>query len=135
VIVEEEGLLNKSILIVDDEPMARNLLRLMLKETGFVILEAEDGYDALEKAKANRPTLMILDVMMPGLDGLAVCRSLRADSELSDLPIVMLSARTAQKSIQDGLDAGADKYLTKPVGFKQLIGTIQEVLGESISRL
>ncbi len=121
--------MNQSILIVDDEEMTRNLLRLMLKGTGFAIDEAEDGFVALEKVRANKPDVMILDVMMPGLDGLEVCRELRAETATSDLPIIMLSAKTTQMAIQEGLNAGADKYLTKPVGFKELISHIQEVLG------
>lgn len=122
--------MNKSILIVDDEAMTRDLLRLMLKGTGFTIYEAEDGFKALEKIAAHKPDVMILDVMMPGLDGLAVCRQLRAEAETADLPIIMLSAKTTHAAIQDGLAAGADKYLTKPVGFKELVSNIREVMGE-----
>lgn len=125
--------MSKSVLVVDDEEMTRDLLRLMLKGTGLTIHEAEDGYIALEQIAAHHPDLMILDVMMPGLDGLAVCRQLRSRSDTADLPIIMLSAKTTPSAIQDGLDAGADKYLTKPVGFKELLNTIQEVLGEPVS--
>lgn len=124
--------MNQSILIVDDEEMTRNLLRLMLKGTEFAIDEAEDGFAALEKVQANKPDVLILDVMMPGLDGLEVCRQLRADAATSDLPVIMLSAKTTQMAIQDGLNAGADKYLTKPVGFRELIQHIHEVLGDGV---
>lgn len=125
--------MSKTVLVVDDEEMTRDLLRLMLKGTGFTIYEAEDGYIALEQVAACKPDIMILDVMMPGLDGLAVCRTLRAQPQTADLPVIMLSAKTTPTAIQEGLDAGADKYLTKPVGFKELLNNIQEVLGEPVS--
>ena len=125
--------MSKTVLVVDDEKMTRDLLRLMLKGTGFTILEAEDGFIALEQVAAYSPDIMILDVMMPGMDGLAVCRKLRAEPETADLPIIMLSAKTTPTAIQDGIEAGANKYLTKPVGFKELLDNIQEVLGEPVS--
>lgn len=125
--------MSKTVLVVDDEEMTRDLLRLMLKGTGFTIHEAEDGYIALEQVAACKPDIMILDVMMPGLDGLAVCRALRAQPQTADLPVIMLSAKTTPTAIQEGLDAGADKYLTKPVGFKELLSNIQEVLGQPVS--
>ncbi len=120
--------MNKSVLIVDDEAMTRDLLRLMLKGTGFTIFEAEDGFQALEQVAANMPTVIILDVMMPGLDGLGVCQKLRSQPDTVDLPIIMLSAKTTHTAIQAGLDAGATKYLTKPVGFRDLLSNLEEVL-------
>lgn len=125
--------MSKSVLVVDDEEMTRDLLRLMLKGTGFTIYEAEDGFVALEQVEAHNPDIIILDVMMPGLDGLAVCRTLRLQPHTADLPVIMLSAKTTPTAIQDGLEAGANKYLTKPVGFKELLSNIQDVLGEPIS--
>lgn len=124
--------MSKSVLVVDDEEMTRDLLRLMLKGTGFKIDEAEDGYSALEKIAAQKPDIVILDVMMPGMDGLTVCRTLRSQPQTIDLPVIMLSAKTTPTAIQDGLDAGANKYLTKPVGFKELLNNIQDVLGEPV---
>ena len=113
--------MTQSILIVDDEPMARNLLRLMLVRANFNVDEAEDGLDALRKLEQSRPDLLILDVMMPGLDGLSVCRQVRTQADLRDLPIIMLSAKTDFKSIQQGLEAGASQYLTKPISADELI--------------
>lgn len=124
--------MSKSVLLVDDEEMTRDLLRLMLKGTGFTIYEAEDGFVALEQVEIHNPDIMILDVMMPGMDGLAVCRALRSKPQTADLPVIMLSAKTTPTAIQDGLDAGANKYLTKPVGFKELLNNIQDVIGEPI---
>ena len=101
--------------------MARNLLRLMLVRANFNVDEAEDGLDALRKLEQSRPDLLILDVMMPGLDGLSVCRQVRTQADLRDLPIIMLSAKTDFKSIQQGLEAGASQYLTKPISADELI--------------
>lgn len=125
--------MSKSVLLVDDEEMTRTLLRLMLKGTGLTIYEAEDGFVALQQVEAHKPDIMILDVMMPGMDGLTVCCTLRSQPQTADLPVIMLSAKTTPTAIQDGLDAGANKYLTKPVGFKELLSNIQDVLGEPIS--
>ena len=97
-----------------------------------MIYEAENGFEALEQIEAHNPDVIILDVMMPKMDGLAVCRKLRSEPKTADLPIIMLSAKTTQAAIEEGLAAGADKYLTKPVGFKILLDAIQEVLSESV---
>lgn len=120
--------LNQSVLIVDDESMARTLLRLMLVRAGFNVSEAEDGYDALEKVRKNRPDIILLDVMMPGMDGFTVCEKLRSNSETSSLPIIMLSAKTDLDSINKGLRAGATVYLTKPISPEDLTRHVREVL-------
>ena len=121
-------ILNPSILIVDDEPMTRNLLRLMLERVGFDILEAEDGLKALEAVEQDRPDLLILDVMMPNMDGITVCETLRAQAETAVLPIILLSARTSPEAVRTGLEAGANKYMAKPVSREALIHTIKEML-------
>lgn len=120
--------LHQSVLIVDDESMARTLLRLMLVRAGFNVSEAEDGYDALEKVRKNRPDIVLLDVMMPGMDGFAVCEALRNSPETISLPIIMLSAKTDLDSINKGLRAGATVYLTKPISPEDLTRHVREVL-------
>lgn len=120
--------LHQSVLIVDDESMARTLLRLMLVRAGFNVSEAEDGYDALEKIRKNRPDIILLDVMMPGMDGFAVCEKLRGNPETLSLPIIMLSAKTDLDSINKGLRAGATVYLTKPISPEDLTRHVREVL-------
>jgi DNA-binding response OmpR family regulator len=110
--------------------MARDLVRLMLGRAGFDVFEAVDGQDALEKIKGRRPDLIILDVMMPGLDGFAVCRAIRDNSATADIPVIMLSARTHANSVQEGLDAGANKYLSKLISRSDLIQNIREALGD-----
>lgn len=117
-----------SILVVDDEPMARNLLRLMLVREGFDVLEAADGNSALETLSQGRPDLMVLDVMMPGMDGMSVCESIRARSELNDLPVIMLSARTDSESVRQGLESGATRYLRKPISAEELTSHVREIL-------
>ncbi len=120
-----------SILIVDDEPMTRDMLRMMLELAGYHIREAEDGLDALRQIDTAVPDLVLLDVMMPGLDGFEVCATLRRMPETAALPVIMLSAKSAQESIQRGLAAGANKYLTKPITRQVLIDEIKELIGQS----
>lgn len=117
-----------SVLVVDDEPMARTLLRLMLVRAGFEVSEAENGFDALDKVQENKPDVMILDVMMPGMDGFSVCRALRKDAATVDMPIIMLSAKTDLTSVKKGLAVGANKYLTKPISPEELTGHVRAVL-------
>ncbi|HEY8342308.1 MAG TPA: response regulator transcription factor [Calditerricola sp.] len=113
------------ILVVDDEAPMRALLRLFLEQNGFEVSEAEDGHAALERARAERPDLVLLDIMMPGLDGWQVCRLLR---EESDVPIIMLTARDDVRDRVAGLDAGADDYLVKPFAEEELMARIRAVL-------
>lgn len=120
--------MTESVLIVDDEPMARTLLRLMLVRAGFNVAEAEDGYDALDKVKQSQPDIILLDVMMPGMDGFTVCEKLRLEEDTSNLPIIMLSAKTDLDSINKGLRVGATKYLTKPISPEDLTRHVREVL-------
>jgi DNA-binding response OmpR family regulator len=120
--------LARSVLVVDDEPMARSMLRLILVRAGFEVREAEDGEAALSEVDRSLPDLMILDIMMPGIDGFEVCERLRADESTNSLPIIMLSAKTGTESVKRGLNLGANKYLTKPVGPDELTRHVREVL-------
>ena len=120
--------MKRSILVVDDEPTARTMLRLILVRAGFEVLEAEDGYQALEEVERQLPDLMLLDVMMPGIDGFEVCSNLRAQKRSAELPIIMLSAKTDALSVQCGLKVGANKYLTKPVTPEELTRHVLETL-------
>jgi len=108
--------------------MARTLLRLMLVRAGFEVLEAADGQEALNKVKEQLPDIMILDVMMPGIDGFAVCEALRQEEATLELPVIMLSAKTDSVSVRRGLRAGATKYLTKPVSQEELTRNVLETL-------
>ena len=123
--------MSRSVLVVDDEPMARTLLRLMLVRAGFDVMEAVDGFDALKKVKRDRPDLIILDVMMPGMDGFTVCSSIREEPNGSEVPIIMLSAKSDLGSVNRGLLAGATKYLTKPVSPDNLTRHVNDILGDN----
>ncbi len=123
----------QTILIVDDEPTARTMLRLILVRAGYRVVEAVDGRDALDKFLQTAVDLILLDVMMPGIDGIEVCERIRANektavSSRSTLPIIMLSAKTDSLSIRRGLSAGADEYLTKPISPSILLSHLQEAL-------
>lgn len=107
--------------------MARTLLRLMLIRDGFDVIEANDGHDALNKLEEHSPELIILDVMMPGLNGFELCKQLRTIEKTASLPILMLSARTDAESMAQGIDAGATKYLKKPVSARGLSSEIRDV--------
>lgn len=119
---------NHSVLVVDDEPTARTMLRLILVRAGFEVLEAQDGTEALEEVRRQMPDLMILDIMMPGIDGFEVCEILRSQDDTAELPIIMLSARADAESVNRGLMLGATKYLTKPVMPNELTHHVREVL-------
>ena len=115
------------VLVVDDEEMTRNLLRLMLSRSQYIVLEAGCGYEALDMVKEHLPDLIILDLMMPDLDGFSVCDRVRHQPETAHIPIFMLSARADHETVARGLELGATKYLTKPVGYKELLAHIQDV--------
>lgn len=100
----------------------------MLVRAGFNVSEAEDGFDALEKVKVNQPDIMLLDVMMPGMDGFKVCEALRKEAGTSTLPVIMLSAKTDLDSINQGMRVGATKYLTKPISPAELTQHVYDVL-------
>ncbi|MBK7896436.1 MAG: response regulator [Candidatus Promineifilaceae bacterium] len=116
------------VLIVDDDPMKRQLLRLILERAGFGVQEAADGTEALLSLAHNVPDLMTLDVMMPQMDGFAVCERVRQNPDTAELPIIMVSARADGGSIREGLAAGANRYLPQPVMPDKLIRTVHELL-------
>lgn len=119
--------MSRSILLVDDEPQTRDLLRLMLKRDGYEVYDAEDGFDALQKVESLQPDLVLLDVMMPDIDGIAVCEQIRANKTTADIPVVMLSARTHDEAVRRGIAAGATRYLAKPIGRESLLKHVREV--------
>jgi two-component system alkaline phosphatase synthesis response regulator PhoP len=114
-----------TILVVDDEPRIVQLVRDYLEHGGFTVLVASDGPSALRSARTARPDLVVLDLGLPGLDGLDVARALRREGEV---PIIMLTARTEESDKLVGLELGADDYLTKPFSPKELMARIRAVL-------
>ena len=117
-----------SVLVVDDDPMKRQLLRLILERAGFGVAEAADGTEALLSLENTVPDLMTLDVMMPRMDGFAVCERVRENPKTAGLPIIIVSARADGGSIREGLAAGANRYLPQPVMPDKLINTVNELL-------
>jgi two-component system alkaline phosphatase synthesis response regulator PhoP len=117
--------MNELILIVDDEVQIVKLARDFLERAGFRVLSAGDGKEALAVAHRERPDLIVLDLMLPGMDGLDVCRSLRRES---DVPIIMLTARVEEADRLIGLELGADDYITKPFSPRELVARVRVVL-------
>ena len=116
------------ILVVEDNPAFQRLLALALSEAGYEVIVANDGADGLKKAREYHPQLIILDIMLPGMDGYEVCRYMRSDPQLANLPILMLTAKAGPRDEQEGFRAGADDYLTKPVDLSELMQRIQTLL-------
>jgi DNA-binding response OmpR family regulator len=113
------------ILVAEDDPKQANLVRVYLEREGHSVLLVGDGRAALDQCRARRPDLVVLDVMMPAVDGLDVCRILRAESQI---PILLLTARTTEEDILLGLDIGADDYLTKPYSPRELTARVRALL-------
>jgi len=114
-----------SILVVDDEPQIRRVLRSTLSSNGYLILEAKTGEEAVNMLRKVRPDLVLLDVNMPGMDGIATAREIRL---VSDMPIIMLTVQGAEKDKVAALDAGADDYVVKPFGIEELLARIRAAL-------
>jgi len=119
---------SRKILIVDDEKSLRSGLAKCVKIAGFEPLEAADGNEALSMVTKHKPGLIILDVMMRGLSGLEVCRLLRKDSQIRGIKVIMLSAKGQLKEREEGFEAGADYYITKPFDYRELIKIIKQFL-------
>ncbi len=117
--------MTEKILVVEDEETLREMLAFNLRNAGYEVLTAGDGAVALDVARAERPDLVILDLMLPELDGLTVCRSLRHSSDLS---ILILTARTGEMDKIIGLESGADDYLTKPFSLGELLARLRALL-------
>lgn len=122
------------ILVVDDEPDAVDLIAFNLKAAGFDVVAAMDGEEAVKKAKALLPDLIVLDLMLPEVDGLEVCKILRRDPATARLPIIMLTAKAAEIDRVLGLELGADDYVTKPFSPRELVLRVRNVLQRQNSR-
>ena len=122
------------VLVVDDDRVIQQLLEVNLELEGYeVVGTASDGREALDKIAKLKPDLVILDIMMPKMDGMAVCRHLKADPETAKIPVILLSARAQDMDIRDGLDIGANAYLTKPFDPVELLDVVGRLLkGETV---
>lgn len=119
------------ILVVDDEPEAVELVEFNLKQAGFEVTTAADGAVAVKKARVTLPALIVLDLMLPEIDGLEVCRLLRSDPATAGIPIIMLTAKATEIDRVLGLELGADDYLTKPFSPRELVLRVKKILKRS----
>jgi phosphate regulon transcriptional regulator PhoB len=123
----------QKILVVEDEPDIRKLVQYNLTQERFKVLEAEDGEQALKIVQRDKPNLLILDLMLPGLSGIELCRILRDRSDTAKLPILMLTAKAGETDRVLGLEMGADDYLTKPFSPRELVARVRAILRRAAS--
>ncbi len=119
------------ILAVDDEPNIVRLIQVNLERHGYQVETANNGAQALAKIKANRPDLLVSDVMMPEMDGFELLANVRRDPSLMDLPVIMLTAKAQDKDVLEGYKTGADMYLTKPFNPQELLAFVKRILSSN----
>lgn len=117
------------ILVTEDSPTILAMIKESLESEGFSVITAEDGQQALEKTRKEKPDLIILDLMLPKIDGYRVCRILKFDDKYKMIPVIMLTARTNEADRKTGQEVGADAYITKPFEPQTIIAKINELLG------
>src|SRR5262245_55142593 len=117
-----------TVLVIDDEQDLIELVRYNLEKDGFEVVGALDGENGIRMARERKPELVVVDLMLPGLDGLEVCRLLRADERTSHIPVIMLTARGTESDRVVGLELGADDYVTKPFSPRELAARVKAVL-------
>lgn len=125
--------MKKRILVVDDEVGALTLIGIMLERGGFSVLKAKDANDALAVLDQNLPDLIILDVMMPGMDGIELCSVIRNRADTHATPVLILSARNDAENVMKGMEAGADDYLPKPILHHDLVAKVRHMLVQAES--
>jgi DNA-binding response OmpR family regulator len=123
-----------TILVIDDEKDLIELLRYNLEKEGYDVIAATDGQSGLDVIKRHRPELVVLDLMMPGIDGLQVCQRLRADQQAARTPVIMLTAKATEADRIVGLELGADDYITKPFSPREVVARVKAVLRRSASQ-
>ncbi len=126
--------MKKTILLIEDEEAIRRVLRHNLSREGYRVLESGDGEGGLEKARSQAPDLVVLDLMLPGLDGISVCRRLKADPLTASIPVLMLTAKGEEADVVLGLGVGADDYVVKPFRLKEFLARVEAVLRRGPAR-
>lgn len=121
----------ETILVVEDDPDIVELLEYSLEREGYTVLAASDGEKGLSEARRRKPALVLLDLMLPGLDGLSICRALKEDGATKDIPVMMLTAKGEESDVVVGLEFGADDYVRKPFSPRELIARIRAVMRRS----
>jgi CheY-like chemotaxis protein len=119
----------KTVLIIEDEGDAAELFAEMMRVSGFRVLKTSSSAPAITMMTAEKPDVVLLDIMMPDISGLDILRQMRADPELTNIPVVVVSAKSMPADIKNGMEAGASTYLTKPVGFLELKEAVERALG------
>jgi len=122
------------VLVVDDEIYIVHILDFSLGMEGYEVITALDGEQALEKARAEKPDLIVLDIMMPKLDGYETCKMLKAEADTKDIPVILLSAKGRNVDQKIGFEVGADDYITKPFSPRKLVERINAILGQNSSQ-
>jgi DNA-binding response OmpR family regulator len=117
------------VLIADDDPDILDLVAFKLEQAGHQLVTAGDGITALAEARREPPDVVVLDVSMPGMSGLDICRELRADPATAAIPVILLTARAQEADVEAGFDVGADDYVTKPFSPRELVSRVAVVLG------
>ncbi len=120
-----------TVLVIEDEPDIRTLIKMHLHKDGYAVVDAPDGETGLRLFAARKPQLVLLDLMLPGMDGVAVCRKIRQHPELKNTPVLMLTARGEESDIVLGLESGADDYIVKPFSNRVLLARIRSLLRRS----
>ncbi|MBU1852730.1 MAG: response regulator [Candidatus Omnitrophica bacterium] len=121
---------NKKILLVDDEPELIEMIKMRLEANDYEVITASDGLEALDKARNENPGLILLDLMLPKMDGYRVCRTLKFDQKYRHIFIIIFTARAQESDEKLSKEVGADAYITKPFEPQKLLGKIRELLGE-----
>jgi CheY-like chemotaxis protein len=122
-----------TVLVIDDEVGALTLVGIMLEKGGLDVLKAQNAHIALNILETKQPDLIILDIMMPGMDGIELCQVIRSDAMIAEIPIIILSARSDPESVQSGLAAGANDYIQKPVLHHDLLAKVQKTIQNTAS--
>jgi DNA-binding response OmpR family regulator len=124
----------KTIMVVDDNPDIRHIVRVVLEEQGYRVLTAESGEDFFSKLGEQKADLIVLDIMLPGMDGLEILRRLKGNPDTSSIPVMMLTVKGQPDDIQQAYELGCDYYLTKPVTGKQIVDSVNHILGRAERR-
>ncbi len=127
--------MKKRVLLIEDDPSSVRLVSYTLEQEGYEVLTATNGLEGLKKVREEAPDLLVLDVMLPGLDGFEVCRRLRADEQTAGLPVLMLSAKAQEIDKTTGLKVGADDYLAKPADPSEIVARVANLLATKTTRV
>ncbi len=120
----------KKILLVDDAETILMMERMILNKAGYELITAKNGEDAVSKATAERPDLILMDVVMPKMNGFEACKQIRANDATKTIPIIMVTTRGEAESIESGFESGCDEYVTKPINGLEIVSKVKSALGE-----